>query len=161
MNGTLNEYFPKALYYYHKIEVFCTQCHLLSSFWLTCELMINAPRMFTWWQGNRLFCKCTRNVLRHAQCKLANPPFCPADSVLSRTSRLTLTFCLAAALYPHRVYGAWILVLWNKFFLLRCQCLIRPLHRFILVLFALLSSETKYLTISAVLTVNSLKSTSL
>lgn len=47
---------PEALYY-DKVELFYAQCHLVSSFRLTCELMMNVPWMFTWGQGNHLFCK--------------------------------------------------------------------------------------------------------
>lgn len=117
MEGTLKEYLPKALYYYDKVEVFYPQCHLVSSFWVTCELMINVPWMLTWWQGNHLFVSGTANLPKHAQFKLASQPFCPADSVVSRTQHLTLTFCLAATLYLNRIHGAWILILGKKSFL--------------------------------------------
>lgn len=100
------------------------------------------------------------NVLKHAQFNLAKYPFCPADSGGSRTQHLTLTFYLAASLYLNEVYGSWILVLWNKSFLFKCQYLIRHLHWSILM-FPLLSSEMKCLTATAVLTVNSLKNISL
>lgn len=112
-----------------------SQCHLLSSFWLTWELMVNVPWMFNHGKGIIYFVSDTGNVPKRSQFKLSSQPFCPADSVVSRTQHLTLTFCLVATLYLHRVHGAWILVVWNKSFLFKCQYLIRPLFWFILVMF--------------------------
>lgn len=129
---TLMECSPKALYYHHKIEVSYTQGHLLSSCWLTCELMTDVPWMFTWWQRNHYFVSGRGNVLKQAQCNLANQPLSCWLRGIKDTASDPHILLGSKSLSE---WGLWSidLVLWNKSSLFKCQYLIRPLHWSMLV----------------------------